>query len=92
MTKSTRSSTPSTPAAPANFAAALGELEVIVQNMEGGKLALEDSLSAYQRGMELLKYCQSLLAAAEQKIQVLEGDQQRDFPGADLTTDSNADG
>ena len=68
------------PAAP-SFEAALAELEAIVQNMENGQLSLEASLGAYQRGMELLKACQSTLAAAEQKISVLEGGELRDLPG-----------
>lgn len=40
--------------------------------MERGEMALEASLAAYQRGMDLLKYCQNQLAVAEQRIQVLE--------------------
>lgn len=71
----------SPPSAP-SFEAALAELESIVQNMESGKLSLEESLAAYQRGATLLKHCQAALAAAEQKIQVLEGEELRDLPGA----------
>ncbi len=69
--------------APASFEAALAELENIVQSMEGGKLSLEDSLAAYQRGAVLLKFCQTALAVAEQKIQVLEAGELRDFPTAE---------
>ena len=69
------------PATP-SFESALAELEAIVQNMENGQMSLEQSLSAYQRGMELLKACQSTLAAAEQKIAVLEGGELRDLPGS----------
>jgi exodeoxyribonuclease VII small subunit len=67
------------PAPPTSFEAALDELEKIVQTMEGGQLPLENSLAAYQRGMELLKHCQDALAAAEQKVQVLEDGVLRDF-------------
>lgn len=66
--------------APPNFEAALAELETIVQNMEGGGLSLEQSLAAYQRGIELLKNCQGTLAAAEQKIAVLENGSLREIP------------
>lgn len=66
---------------PKSFEAALAELEAIVQGMEGGKLSLEDSLSAYQRGAVLLKFCQNALAVAEQKIQVLEAGGLREFSG-----------
>jgi exodeoxyribonuclease VII small subunit len=68
---------------PDNFELALGELESIVQNMETGKLSLEDSLAAYQRGVTLLKYCQTTLATAEQKIQALDGEELREFPAPD---------
>jgi len=59
-------------AVPASFEAALAELEAIVQAMESGEAPLEVSLSAYARGMALLKHCQDTLAAAEQTLQILE--------------------
>ena len=46
---------------------------------ESGELALEESLSAYQRGTELLKYCEKVLGDAQQRIQVLEGDTLKDL-------------
>ena len=61
-------------AAPASFEAALTELEGIVATMEGGELALEQSLAAYSRGAQLLKYCQAQLADAQQKVRILEDD------------------
>lgn len=67
------------PNPPPSFEAALAELESIVQAMESGKLSLEESLAAYQRGVLLLKHCQGALAAAEQKIQVLEAGELRDL-------------
>lgn len=65
---------------PQSFEAALAELESIVQGMETGKLSLEESLAAYQRGAILLKHCQGALSAAEQKVQVLEAGQLQDLP------------
>ena len=71
------------PAMPATgelkYEAALAELEILVQNMESGRLPLEESIAAYRRGSELLKHCQQQLADAEQKIQVLENGTLRDF-------------
>jgi len=61
------------------FEAALVELEQIVQSMEGGRLALEESIAAYRRGSELLKHCQQQLSDAENKIQILENGTLRDF-------------
>ena len=57
--------------APASFEEALAELEALVAQMEGGQLTLESSLTAYGRGTELLKFCQTQLADAQQKVQVL---------------------
>ena len=64
------------------FETALSELEKIVANMEAGNLSLEDSITAYRRGSELLKHCQQQLNDAEQKIQVLENGVLRDFDTA----------
>jgi exodeoxyribonuclease VII small subunit len=61
------------------FEKALEELEAIVARMEDGKLPLEESLAAYQRGAELLKFCEGKLTAAQARIKVLDGDTLRDF-------------
>lgn len=57
---------------PPSFEHALKELETIVDAMERGNLDLDPSLAAYQRGMELLRFCQDKLAAAEEKIRVFD--------------------
>ena len=62
-----------------SFEKALEELEAIVARMEDGKLPLEESLAAYQRGTELLKLCESKLNAAQARIAILEGGELRDF-------------
>ena len=58
--------------APVSFEAALAELETLVATMESGDLSLEQSLTSYQRGAELLKYCQAQLADAQERVRVLE--------------------
>ena len=58
--------------APASFEAALAELEDVVARMEGGQLALNESLAAYRRGAVLLQYCQAALKDAEMQVEVLE--------------------
>jgi exodeoxyribonuclease VII small subunit len=55
-----------------SFEAAVAELEQVVADMESGKLTLEDSLEAYQRGAELLKQCRTRLDDAQQQVRVLE--------------------
>jgi exodeoxyribonuclease VII small subunit len=54
-----------------DFEAALAELNDLVERMEQGKLSLEESLSCYERGISLVRHCQTALQAAEQKIQIL---------------------
>ena len=57
---------------PADFESAMTELEEIVERMEGGELTLEESLAAHKRGLELSKYCQTVLAQAQQQVRILE--------------------
>ena len=58
----------------ASFEKALAELEKLVAQMEGGKLSLEQALAAHQRGVELARFCQERLEAAQRQVQVLEGE------------------
>ena len=60
------------PIADMKFETALAELEDIVSSMEAGKLELEASIAAYQRGMALMQHCQKQLSAAEEQIRMLE--------------------
>jgi exodeoxyribonuclease VII small subunit len=66
-------------AAALTFEKALEELEALIARMEDGKLPLEESLAAYQRGAELVKFCESRLTDAQARIAVLDGDTLRDF-------------
>jgi exodeoxyribonuclease VII small subunit len=63
----------------ASFETAMAELERIVAEMEGGKLSLEESLAAYQRGAELLSVCRAKLDDAQQQVKVLEEGVLKDF-------------
>lgn len=60
---------------PESFESALAELEHIIQAMEGGDMPLDAALGAYRNGIDLLKFCQDKLAAAEAQLKVLEDDQ-----------------
>jgi len=59
-----------------SFEAALLELQTLVDAMEKGDVSLEQSLQAFERGVELTRICQSALQNAEQKIQQLNADGQ----------------
>ncbi len=68
---------------PASFEAALAELEMLVQRMEGGELSLEESLSAYRRGAQLVTFCRKSLGDVQQQVRVLENDLLRPFDDLD---------
>lgn len=54
-----------------SFKDAIEELEKITNTLEGTELELEKSLELFERGVELIKYCQKKLDAAEAKVEVL---------------------
>src|SRR2546425_12493938 len=68
------SSKPKPPGAQLNFEGAMDRLETIVEEMESGKLPLEDLIVRYEEGMNLVKICQKRLANAEQKIEIIARD------------------
>ena len=55
----------------ASFETALDDLKRIVEEMESGNLSLEASLSAFERGIQLTRQCQSALSQAQLRVQVL---------------------
>jgi exodeoxyribonuclease VII small subunit len=57
---------------PKNFETALTELEATVTLMESGQLPLDQSLAAFQRGSDLLRYCRQALNETEQQVQLLD--------------------
>jgi len=61
------------PALPETYEAALQELEGLVGRLESGQLPLDQLLSGYQRGAQLLQFCRSRLDAVQTQIKVLEG-------------------
>lgn len=71
---------------PQDFETALAQLEALVAKMEDGSLPLDQSLAAYEEGVELAKICQKLLDSAEQQVKVLQGNLLKPFsdaPGSD---------
>jgi exodeoxyribonuclease VII small subunit len=71
--------TPDTPSAALTaatepkFEVLLAELEKLVGDLEGGKLSLEDSLSAFERGMKVSGQAAAILDQADLRIEQLTG-------------------
>jgi exodeoxyribonuclease VII small subunit len=51
------------------FEQALAELERIVQQLERGDVALEDSIRIYERGAALKAHCEARLREAQMKVE-----------------------
>ena len=54
-----------------SFEEALARLEEIVRSLESGNAPLDASLSMFEEGISLVKYCNGKLDGAEQKIKIL---------------------
>ncbi len=54
-----------------DFEKKLTRLEEIVEKMESGDLALENSLKLFEEGVKLSRECNTQLTDAEQKVKVL---------------------
>ena len=74
-----------------SFQKALAELEKIVARMESGELSLEQALAAHKRGLELAKYCQKQLEAAQQQVKVLEGEVLKPLAAAAESSEADRD-
>ena len=53
------------------FELALAELEEITASLESGKLTLDQSLDAFERGVVLTRFCKDALSNAEQRISLI---------------------
>ena len=55
-----------------SFEEALTKLENIVRELEGGRIKLDDAVSAYEQAVSLKKLCQEKLQAAALKVEKIE--------------------
>jgi exodeoxyribonuclease VII small subunit len=53
------------------FEKSLETLEQLVRDLEHGELTLEQSLTAFERGVGLTRDCQQALKSAEQRVEML---------------------
>jgi exodeoxyribonuclease VII small subunit len=59
--------------APERFEEILTRLRGLVERLEGGNLPLEESLRAFEEGMELCRRGTAILDGAEKKVELLLG-------------------
>ena len=57
------------------FESALSRLEEIVRAMESGSAARDSSLALFEEGVGLVKFCTKALDTAEQKVKILQKDE-----------------
>jgi exodeoxyribonuclease VII small subunit len=79
-----KSTTPKTtePALPETYELALQELEHLISDLESGQLPLDQLLTSYQRGAQLMAFCKTKLEAVENQIKVLDGNELKNWSGA----------
>ncbi|MEC9374201.1 MAG: exodeoxyribonuclease VII small subunit [Planctomycetota bacterium] len=63
------------------FEQAVESLEQIIDRIESGEVGLEKSIREYERGMDLIRRCRTILDTAEQRV--------RELTIEDEATDSN---
>ena len=54
-----------------SFEAAMERLEKIVEEMEGGRLGLEEMISRFEEGQGLIRLCTGKLNEVEKKVELL---------------------
>ena len=54
-----------------SFEEALKRLEALVRKLEAGDVALAASLSAFEEGIALVRYCTEQIESAEQRVKIL---------------------
>ena len=53
------------------YEVALAELDTLIAKLEGGSIALEEAIGAYERGAVLAQHCAELLERTEQRVNQL---------------------
>jgi len=54
-----------------NFEKALADLENIVQRLDENDLSLDESLSLFEEGIKLSRFCSQKLDSVEDKVEIL---------------------
>ncbi len=90
MAKAKKSTSKTTPAKPESFEESLSELEKLTELMEEENLPLGEMVKAFERGQDLLNFCQKSLTSARESIELIEAEKLKPA-AADHHTPSKAD-
>lgn len=80
----------STPAKKEKFEDHFRQVEEVLEELEGGKLELEESLEKYERGIKALRKCYDILAGAEKKVELLVKEKDDLLGTQDITKKTDA--
>jgi exodeoxyribonuclease VII small subunit len=70
------------------FEDAFAEMQKVIEQLEGGDLALDASVGAFERGMRLAQHCTTLLDGAELRVQALEAETEGVFTVRDIVVET----
>lgn len=65
------------PVSEMTFEEAMAALEQVVNQLERGEVALEESIALYERGAALKAHCADKLKAAEEKVELIRAQEGR---------------
>jgi exodeoxyribonuclease VII small subunit len=63
--------TPAEPKTPPSFETALTRLEQLVEEMDSANLPLQDLITRYEEGVQLVKVCEERLQEAGKRIEII---------------------
>lgn len=75
-----------------NLEKSFAELSTLIDQMEHQELTLDQSLTHFERGINLVKHCQKILSNAEQKVEVLMQQNQKETLIPYEVSDNNKEG
>lgn len=69
-----------------SFEEAYAELEQVVEALEAGGATLDETLSLYERGVELASYCEAVLEEAELRVRMVQQNEDGEMELTDFQT------
>ncbi len=75
-----------------SFETSIKELEEIVEHLEKGDIALDETLAKYERGIKIYKQCYQLLEKTEKKVNILLKDATGESKIEEFNSEKTKDG